>query len=153
MPYLKKGRLRQAFCQGFGVSPICSLIQQNSLRSTGYIVRVSIMLQISLSSLFLEHPSWLKLCHVGMSFINFWSGTQLVRNGWVLVCRTLLLSWFLLMCWCTLSKLFIFRRLSKYQPPESLQGSAMQVVSKHKVCRFPFHGWGKCRDRLTIPLT
>lgn len=116
--------------------------------TTGYIFRVSVMLQISLSSLFTEHPSWLKLCHVGMSFINFSSGTQLVRNGWVLVCRMLLLSWSLLMCWCTFSKPFIFRRLCKYQPHESLQGSAMQVVSRHQVCRLPFHGWGKCRDRL-----
>lgn len=152
MPRLRKGRLLllQAFYQGFGVFPMCSLIQQNSLRSTGYIFRVSVTLHISLSSFFSEHPSWLKLCHVGMSFINFWSGTQLVRNGWVLVCRTLLLSWSL---WCTLSKPFIFRRLCKYQPPESLQGSAKQVVSRHQPCRFPFHGWEKCRGRLTIPLT
>lgn len=88
-----------------------------------------------------------------MSFINSWSGTQLVRNGWVLICRMLLLSWSLLMCWCTFSKPFIFRRLCKYQPPESLQGSAMQVICRHQVCRVPFHGGGKCRDRLTIPLT
>lgn len=93
------------------------------------------------SSLFPEHPSWLKLCHVGMSFINFWSGTQLVRNGWVLVCRMLLLSWSLLMRWCTFSKPFIFRRLWKYQPHESLQGSAMQVVSRHQVCSsLPMYG-------------
>lgn len=146
MSYLRKGRLLQVFYKGFGVSPKCSLIQKNSLGSTGYIFRVLVMLQIPLSSLFPEHPSWLKPCHVGMSFINFWSGTQLVRNGWVLVCRMLSLSCSLLMWCCTFSKPFIFRRHCKYQPPESLQGSAMQAVSRHQGCRFPFLGWWKCRQ-------
>lgn len=41
---------------------------------------------------FSEHPSWLKLCLVGMSFINSWSGIQLARNGWVLLCSAFLLS-------------------------------------------------------------
>lgn len=47
------------------------------------------------------------------------------------------------MCWCTFSKPFIIRRLCKYQPPESLQSSAMQMVSRHQVCMIPFPRMGK----------
>lgn len=111
------------------------------------------MLLISAASFFLEHPSWLKPYLVGMSFISFWSGTQLVRSGWVLLCSMSLLSRSLLTRWHTCSKPFVFRRLCEYRPTESWQGSVKQVVSSQQVYRFPFHGWGKCRGRLTIPLT
>lgn len=51
------------------------------------------------------------------------------------------------------SKPFIFRRLCRYKPTESLQGSAKQMVNSHQLYRFQFHRWGKYTGRLTMPLT